>query len=183
MFLVTILKGDMTYSDDKFIEFILKHVYYDKKLGIPIWKERKDNPSFNKQYAGKEAFSHHRADGYKYGGVNDPNCKMIYISQHKIVWILNYKEMPQLPIDHINRDPADNHIDNLKLSTVSENNRNRKRFKNNKSGYSGVHESNGSWKARNIGGSKTKSFSIKKYGPRKAKQLAVAQRKLWEESE
>ena len=41
-------------------------------------------------------------------------------------------------VDHINRDPFDNRIVNLRLVTQQQNTKNRSRFKNNKSGCPGV---------------------------------------------
>jgi hypothetical protein len=44
---------------------------------------------------------------------------------HRVVWLHHYGTWPSGWIDHINRNPADNRIDNLRLATRSLNNRNR----------------------------------------------------------
>jgi len=61
--------------------------------------------------------------------------------EHRLIWALYYKEWPpkEMVIDHINGDPFDNKIDNLRLVTHRENSMNRRLSCNNKSGVIGVH--------------------------------------------
>ena len=47
--------------------------------------------------------------------------------------------MPQGFIDHINRDRSDNRLSNLRIVTLSENQQNHKKRKDNTSGVSGVY--------------------------------------------
>lgn len=79
---------------------------------------------------------------------------------HKLIWLWHHGEYPE-QIDHINRDGLDNRIENLRLATASQNMMNRKRFKNNSSGVTGVswHKKSERWfvyinankKRKNIG--------------------------------
>lgn len=58
---------------------------------------------------------------------------------HKIVWILHHGEIPNLfQIDHINGKRGDNRIENLRLVTVQDNHKNKRRPTTNTSGVIGV---------------------------------------------
>lgn len=50
---------------------------------------------------------------------------MNFYQAHRLIWIYFNGDIPTgLTIDHINRDRADNRIENLRLATSSENNKN-----------------------------------------------------------
>lgn len=61
---------------------------------------------------------------------------------HSLIWMWHYGVLPE-QLDHINRVPHDNRIENLRLASSSENMMNRKLFSNSKSGVPGV-----SWHGR-----------------------------------
>jgi len=91
-------------------------------------------------------------------------------------------------VDHIDRNPQNNHISNLRWVTAVENHHNRKKSKNNTSGKQGVSHwitkgNNHYWKAQirdNNSKVITKSFSIKKLGDAEAKRQAIEYRKQLE---
>lgn len=64
------------------------------------------------------------------------NRKFYYA--HRLVWQIVYGEPPARTIDHVNGDPADNRISNLRLCNDSQNQANRKRPATNTSGLKGV---------------------------------------------
>lgn len=57
---------------------------------------------------------------------------------HRLAWFFTHGYLPEKDIDHINGDPSDNRIENLREATRSENLFNQKLHSNNTSGYRGV---------------------------------------------
>lgn len=106
-------------------------------------------------------------------------------SLHKVVWVLHNGDVPPgIVIDHIDGDPLNNKISNLRAITQAENLRNKKSCGKNKSGVTGVvlfcsrgHEQ---WRAQFntlCGKLKQKYFSIFKHGKDEAFRLACEWRK------
>ena len=91
-----------------------------------------------------------------------------------------------LVVDHINRK-SDNRRENLRITTLRQNSRNRSINHNNTTGHTGVSKCGGKYPCfsarifNNEGNQISKSFSIKRYGEDKAKEMAVQQRKAWEQ--
>jgi hypothetical protein len=63
---------------------------------------------------------------------------------HRLAFLYMTGEWPKELVDHINQIKDDNRWSNLRQATVSENNINSKKQKNNKSGYRGVY-----WDSKN----------------------------------
>jgi hypothetical protein len=67
---------------------------------------------------------------------------------HRLVWLYVHGRWPTVEIDHINGNPKDNRLANLREATHGENLRNTKKRSDNRSGYKGVAAVwNGSWRA------------------------------------
>ncbi len=60
---------------------------------------------------------------------------------HRLAWLYMNGTLPKEQIDHINHDRLDNRIKNLREASASENQKNRIKNKNNKSGFCGVSKS------------------------------------------
>jgi len=66
--------------------------------------------------------------------VNGMSC---YV--HRLIWAWVYGIYPKEQMDHINGNPTDNRLVNLRAATQSTNMRNRRISKNNTSGFHGVY--------------------------------------------
>lgn len=133
---------------------------------------------------GTPAGSKNKFHGYWF--VSKGNGK--YTRAHRVVWELHYGEIPNdMVIDHIDTNVDNNKISNLRLTTQKINSRNRRQFKNNSSGITGVKLNHKKykdsiksyWMAKWMdihGVEKAKHFSIEKYGYDEAFRLACEYR-------
>lgn len=78
---------------------------------------------------------------------------------HKIIYWLHHG-YTSFDIDHINGDPSDNRIDNLRKATHSQNMLNRKVGKNSSTGVKGVTNCNDKFRVRLTVGGKLRSFGL-----------------------
>lgn len=108
----------------------------------------------------------------------------VNLKLHKVVWeLFNGKPDSDKVIDHIDQDKTNNNISNLRLVSVAENARNKKKSVDNNSGVTGVcfrsNERETSWRAvwrTTEGKNKEKSFSVRKHGYDEAFRLACEYR-------
>jgi hypothetical protein len=61
-----------------------------------------------------------------------------YYRAHLCAWLIVHGEWPTLEVDHINRDPSDNRIENLRLATRSQQRANSRGHRGKSSKYKGV---------------------------------------------
>jgi hypothetical protein len=128
------------------VHLVRELLSYNLETGKLVWKLR--NPpcgSFNGRYAGSEAFTCIEKKGYRNGRINGVNMKA-----HRIAWAIHYGEWPDDQIDHINGNPSDNRINNLRQVGNMENCHNKSIPSNNTSGYIGVtwHKRMNMWQAK-----------------------------------
>lgn len=139
-------------------------IEYNEQTGIFTWKITqgraiKDNQAGTFHHSG---YVYIRINGQEYGA-------------HRLAWLYIYGEF--IKVDHKNRKPWDNRLENLRKTTASLNNANR--ILPSKSGIKGVRLTrNGTYEARiqyeyqsiQIGTFKTKEEAVKAYRD-KAKEL------------
>lgn len=101
---------------------------YDK--GVLRWKVRRANCVS----VGAEVGYKHAREGYIFF------CRdRVQYAAHRVIWEMFNGEIPEgMEIDHINHIRDDNRIENLRLVSKKSNMENKSRYKNNKSGFTGV---------------------------------------------
>lgn len=128
-------------------DLLLRLFDYRNDTGKLYWKARtpdmfngtaKRTPEqitrwWNSRYAGREAF-HKNTLGYRRGEI----YKTQYLA-HRIIWKMHHSIDPE-EIDHINGDPSDNRISNLRSVSHRSNCKNRKQSRRNSSGVAGVYQ-------------------------------------------
>lgn len=154
---------------------VLSLVYYDETspTGLRWLKDRK--PSIK---------AHDKAGALEFRN-NDPHRARVCINGigyacHRIIYKIKHGFInPELVIDHIDGNPHNNRIENLREVSNAENSRNNDFSRFNKTGQVGVHfktnnDGNSHWVATwyENGKTKAKHFMIGKYGNDKAFQLA-----------
>lgn len=126
-------------------ELLRQLLKYDPTTGIFYWKERPEQRAeWNTAFSGKVAGGSCGKSGYWRITINDTGH-----SAHRLAWVYWHGEWPLGQIDHINGIRSDNRIENLRVVTPQQNQQNKKRGINNKSGTVGVHWSkiNSKWRA------------------------------------
>lgn len=133
-------------------DYLLKILRYDGTTGKLFWKTRtlelfnspKRAASWNTKWAGKEAFTSVDAYGYQQGRILNKR----YVA-HRIIFKMVFGYDP-CQVDHIDGDPQNNVLSNLREVTHKQNGQNQKRPSRNTSGVIGVSwdSATSSWKAQ-----------------------------------
>jgi hypothetical protein len=110
---------------------------YDPLTGVFHWAVRRGQ----RMKAGDRAGARNN-EGYV--GI-EIDCRSY--KAHRLAWLVTHGEWPASEIDHINGDRGDNRIANLRAGTKAQNQQNRKLNSDNKSGFMGVYNFQGKWRA------------------------------------
>lgn len=131
------------FSNDLSVEQVRTWLRYDSDTGEFFWVTQKD---------GRGRWRDIRK---RCGGVNGKGYRRIrvngkYYAEHRLAWLYVYGSWPLKALDHINLDPTDNRIANLREATDSQNLANIRAYQRNTSGYKGVtlHKGTGKWQAQ-----------------------------------
>ena len=115
-------------------EYLRSVLHYEPATGIFTWKISNSNRVKVGEVTGSP-------DG---GGYLRIQLQSRLYKAHRLAWLYVYGEWPKLNIDHINRNPSDNQLVNLRNVTQKQNGQNASKPSSNTSGHTGV-----SWKKQN----------------------------------
>lgn len=129
-------------------------LHYNPETGVFTWLDNPERPDhWRNRYPGTEAGTLHKL-GYRGISIS----KKRYYA-HRLAWLYVYGYMPK-EIDHIDGNPSNNRLSNLRAADRNINMKNLCRNSVNKSGKTGVcwDKERGKWMAYiNVDGSRVKS--------------------------
>lgn len=147
------MAGD-PFPSPQYVALALRHC---PDTGILYWNRRSDMPAkWNGRWEGMAAGS---MDSKGYVSV-----RILWrrYRAHRVAWCIMSGSWPDMEIDHINGDRADNRPSNLRLADHSENGRNRGIQSNNTSGFKGVswHSGSRKWLAQIVSRGRHESLGL-----------------------
>jgi hypothetical protein len=170
-----------------------KHFYYCSASPSGVRWARKNssgNPACKKNIGDIAGYPHRDVRRNNIIDSYTVNCHGVTMSSHRVVWVLCGNSLISgMVIDHIDGDPLNNSIENLRQVSCVDNSLNRRKSINNMSGINGVYVrvrgGKRIWVVGYVtpdGTRKSKEFSSSKYGEEQAKQLAIEFRQEYEKT-
>jgi len=111
-------------------EILSEYLKYDYSTGHLFWKKKTGRSTRVGSRAGRLKLNNNRYISIKFMNME--------FQTHRVIWKLLKGVDPKGAIDHINGNPADNRIENLREASASQNLHNQKLLKRNNSGIKGV---------------------------------------------
>lgn len=108
-------------------EYLKQVLHYDRETGEFLWRAQRGCKK-----PGEIAGSIN-GQGYRFIGFGGK----LHLA-HRLAWLYEFGEWPAVSLDHIDGNPGNNRIENLRECSHAENHQNRKMPSHNKSGYQGV---------------------------------------------
>lgn len=117
-------------------------IHYNPDTGEMVWLPKaitieegcRVTNWWNSRYAGKPALNSADRNGYKRGSINGD-----LVLAHRAAWALMYGRWPTISLDHIDGDPSNNRISNLREVGQSGNAKNSRRRNGTVTGVTGVY--------------------------------------------
>ena len=126
-------------NNKEFLKKILWFFKYDRERGVLIWKNHY-NPAIVTRFAGKIA-------GKLRQGHSQVSMDNKLYGVHRLIWFIENKNWPEM-IDHIDGNPLNNKITNLRSSNNRFNQQNRHQHRAGKLYGATYHKTNRVWMAR-----------------------------------
>lgn len=109
------------------IERIRELLIYDPDTGVFTWKKATSNRARVGGVAGN------MSRGYREISIDGKSYRA-----HRLIWLLVHGRWPKVCIDHVNGNPDDNRLANLREASTQENTRNTRTHADNMSGFKGA---------------------------------------------
>lgn len=136
-------------SIEKRYELLKSRVDYDRDTGSFVWRRVDGMPRmWITKHAGKQAGTVDSKGRVVLHVLMDKKSYRVFA--HRLAWFIVHGILPDCGLDHIDGNPLNNAISNLRDVTASVNMRNVPRYSRNTSGYCGVswRKSTRRWDAR-----------------------------------
>jgi len=119
---------------------------YNYETGRLIWRPKSGSTPatrmWNTRYAGTQAGTSVSPHGYIALRIEGQR-----FWAHRVIWKMVYGEEPPVEIDHVDGNPSNNRLDNLRTATIGQNRANARRQSASVSGAKGVRRNGDRWMA------------------------------------